>query len=49
MHALSDKVIALTPEGWKVRGTFEAHEAVLPAGAGAGAEDRQLPAHTSST
>lgn len=30
-HGLSDQVIALTPEGWKVRGTFEAHASVLPA------------------
>lgn len=30
-QGLSDQVIALTPDGWKVRGTFGAHEAVLPA------------------
>ncbi|MGJ7528882.1 hypothetical protein ACSFB7_24440 [Variovorax sp. GB1P17] len=30
-HGLSDQVIALTPEGWKVRGTFGAHASVLPA------------------
>lgn len=30
-QALSDKVIALTPEGWKVRGTFEAHASALGA------------------
>ncbi|SEK14266.1 hypothetical protein SAMN05444746_11433 [Variovorax sp. OK212] len=28
-RGLSDQVIALTPEGWKVRGTFEAHAAAL--------------------
>lgn len=30
-HGLSDKVIALTPDGWCVRGTFEAHAAALEA------------------
>lgn len=32
VHGLSDKVLALTPEGWKVRGTLHAHASVLAAG-----------------
>ncbi|MGJ7604288.1 hypothetical protein ACSFA7_08085 [Variovorax sp. LT1R20] len=28
-HGLSDKVIALTPDGWQIRGTFSDHAAAL--------------------
>jgi len=28
-HGLSDKVIALTPDGWQIRGTFQDHAAAL--------------------
>ena len=30
-HGLSDKVIALTPDGWQIRGTFQDHAAALRA------------------
>lgn len=30
-HGLSDKVIALTPDGWQIRGTFQDHAAALSA------------------
>jgi hypothetical protein len=30
-HGLSDKVMALTPDGWHVRGTFEDHASALEA------------------
>ncbi|QSI33623.1 hypothetical protein GNX71_30295 [Variovorax sp. RKNM96] len=30
-HGLSDKVIALTPDGWQIRGTFQDHAAALGA------------------
>jgi uncharacterized protein YtpQ (UPF0354 family) len=30
-HGLSDKVIALTPNGWQIRGTFEDHATALGA------------------
>lgn len=30
-HGLSDKVIALTPDGWQIRGTFSDHAAALAA------------------
>jgi uncharacterized protein YtpQ (UPF0354 family) len=31
-HGLSDKVIALTPGGWQIRGTFEDHTSALGVG-----------------